>query len=145
MLVARSRSQSRTTARTTKSPRVPRTRKEIPPAETGRPETAREFSKRINHVILRVGSEGREGANPPEQAAETSAAPGDNAPTDNVPESGDDEIPPPAVTFGAQFFENLSESSEGMDLLAALKGHYREDPFFAKILSNLRTFVNTKG
>ncbi|RPD70278.1 hypothetical protein L226DRAFT_444783, partial [Lentinus tigrinus ALCF2SS1-7] len=48
----------------------------------------------------------------------------------------------PAVQIAHGFMQHLSESTEGLDLVAVLKGRYGEDQFFAQILENPKHFKN---
>ncbi|TFK79805.1 hypothetical protein K466DRAFT_465438, partial [Polyporus arcularius HHB13444] len=41
-----------------------------------------------------------------------------------------------------QFLQYLTENTEGLDLLQALKGRYNEDPFFARIMADPKHFKN---
>lgn len=64
VLIAQRRNTTR--ADDGKPVRKPRTKKPVEPAETGRPETAQEFSKRIKRVVLKAPPEQRqEGARVP--------------------------------------------------------------------------------
>ncbi|KAI0077428.1 hypothetical protein K474DRAFT_1596014, partial [Panus rudis PR-1116 ss-1] len=124
-----------------------------PPAETGRPETSKEFAKRIKRVVLH-----RPRARPQE---------GGNAPNDdrNVPVKGTDpaQAPPfrntdtplsepnpvieapregvPSTNTDA-FLEHVSTASEGIDLEGALRNRYVEDPFFKTVLENSKHYKN---
>ncbi|RDX40621.1 hypothetical protein OH76DRAFT_1365960, partial [Lentinus brumalis] len=129
---------------------APRKVKEpTPPAESGRPETSREFAKRIKRVVLRVNDEGREGANPmgtveptEDLPSEASAAAADTSVAHEPVVPDKDLPPPPAVLLGDRFLELLAESTEGVDLLKALRGRYGEDRFFAKILEKPKEYKN---
>ncbi|RPD52025.1 hypothetical protein L227DRAFT_515427, partial [Lentinus tigrinus ALCF2SS1-6] len=113
-----------------------RGRKPVDPAETGRPETSREFAKRIRRVVLHgPHAEQQEGVRPTNELAR------DNV-LDEKYSSHDPEIVQPAVQFAHGFMQHLSESTDGLDLLAVLKGRYGEDQFFARILENPKHFKN---
>ncbi|PIL27303.1 transcription factor [Ganoderma sinense ZZ0214-1] len=108
--------------------RVPAPRPSLPP-ESGRPETSREFAKRIKRVVLRVPDEGREGVGPELDKPDTQ-------------DSAGSDTPPPAVPLGDSLISILAEAPEGVDLLTTLKGCYQGDPVFGKLLKDLKNYKN---
>ncbi|KAI9068658.1 hypothetical protein FKP32DRAFT_1543961, partial [Trametes sanguinea] len=48
----------------------------------------------------------------------------------------------PAITSGDLFLDHLSENTEGVDLLQAIRGRFDEDEFFAKILEAPKNYKN---
>ncbi|PIL30265.1 hypothetical protein GSI_07443 [Ganoderma sinense ZZ0214-1] len=102
-------------------------------ATTGRPETAKEFAKRIKRVVLHgPRGEQREGVQPAEQSSGLS----------QQPELGEYAPVPPLTAQESQFLEFLADNTEGIDLLRALQGRYSDDKFFETILANPKQFKN---
>ncbi|RPD57527.1 hypothetical protein L227DRAFT_472100, partial [Lentinus tigrinus ALCF2SS1-6] len=62
--------------------------------------------------------------------------------SDNVLLPGEYKPVEPPAEQESQFLEYLSENSEGLDLLTALKDRYGEDPFFALILEAPKQYKN---
>ncbi|THH28476.1 hypothetical protein EUX98_g5724 [Antrodiella citrinella] len=127
------------------APPVRRARKEPPaPAETGRPETATEFSKRIKRVVLHGPREQRqEGGNPDLDTSNESLDP--SAIVDPTPEFQAHATNVADVINSEkanEFLGHLSSTTEGIDLPTALKDRYGEDPFFAIILANPNNYKN---
>ncbi|PIL26323.1 hypothetical protein GSI_12079 [Ganoderma sinense ZZ0214-1] len=124
------------TPRTAEGRRTRRARVDVPPAETGRPETAQEFSKCIQRVTLRLPNGGRqEGACPMDSA-------NGQQPTDQVTLPDEYQPVAPPLEQENQFLSYLSQNTEGLDLLGVLKGRYTEDKFFASISENAKHFKN---
>ncbi|KAI0354116.1 hypothetical protein OH77DRAFT_1405778, partial [Trametes cingulata] len=122
-----------------------RTRKELPPAETGRPESAREFSKRIRRVVLRVRTPGQqEGGNSPQSPSESSA-PTPDRPADSSTPAGDSTQAPSQLETSheeGRLVDHIAAANDGIHLESELRGRYAEDPFFGAILTNPRQFKN---
>ncbi|KAI0348859.1 hypothetical protein OH77DRAFT_1363574, partial [Trametes cingulata] len=105
-------------------------------AETGRPETSKEFAKRIRRLVLHGPREGQEGgkvSGPPESAPGTPPA---------SAEDQDLEDNRQQLANSMDLMTYLSENTEGVDLLQALRGHYAEDPFYRRILEAPKQFKN---
>ena len=121
----------------------PRSRKPhvVPPPESGRPETSREFAKRIKRVVLHIPGEEQEGAGPEHEGSHQHRPmeAGTGVPDNMVAGS---DTPPPAVPLPDAFISILAEAPEGVDLLTTLKGHYEGDPLFGKILQGLKNYKN---
>ena len=129
--------------------RQPRKGKEVEPAETGRPETAKEFAARVkDHFVLKGPGERKEGGNraqttqpqkltiridprkirPPVQPAPDLIA---NEQTLRV-----QQIPP--ITLP----QMLSEDTNGINLIEEIKGRFAEDQLFKKVLDDPKAFRN---
>ncbi|OCH83772.1 hypothetical protein OBBRIDRAFT_742719, partial [Obba rivulosa] len=126
-----------------------------PPAKTGRPETAKEFSKRIHRVVLRATRQGGGSAGETvhlntevQPISEQSSHRGPTAPETPVSRtkaSANDTHSPTHDLSGlltSDLLGLISESEEGIDLPKALKGKYREDSFFRNILDNPKHYKN---
>jgi len=138
--------------------RKPRTK--VLGAETGRPETAREFAARMKgHFVLRGPGERKEGGNstkttsteptPPREqltiklparkttnASDVPTLPDKEGElTDLAPSAGNDRDESRLVDF-------VSSSNEGIDLLKELAGKYKDDPFYEKIIKSPKEFRN---
>ncbi|KAI0069411.1 hypothetical protein K474DRAFT_1670819 [Panus rudis PR-1116 ss-1] len=143
------------------TPEVPRphraARAPTPPAETGRPETAKEFAKRIKRVTLRMPShggtlKGEEGAGTAVHSSpDSNVHNNERVPVSSPKGAGLDEKEPPQAQHQAvnvtterpdAFFEHVARSSDGLDLEGVLKGTYNQDPFFRVILENPSHYKN---
>ncbi|OJT08771.1 Retrovirus-related Pol polyprotein from transposon 17.6, partial [Trametes pubescens] len=135
------------------------------PAETGRPETAAEFAKRVHRLVLhgpRVqreegGSPDRShsdatadrpadrivGREPPRRLSDVQSASPIVAP-EQIEASGADV--PVAQDVAAEnessLLDHIASASEGTHLEAELKDRYGEDPFFQAILASPKQFKN---
>ncbi|TBU21246.1 hypothetical protein BD311DRAFT_678915, partial [Dichomitus squalens] len=118
------------------SSRRPPARVSVLPAESGRPETAKEFSKRIKRVVLRVPDGGQQEG---EGLADSSDV--DNS-IDPVILPEEYKPAPPSREQETHFISYLSHNTEGLDLLSSLKDRYSEDKFFGPILENPKQFKN---
>ncbi|KAI0366026.1 hypothetical protein BV20DRAFT_953211, partial [Pilatotrama ljubarskyi] len=137
-------------------PRPRRPRAPLPGAETGRPETSREFAKRIKRLTVhgpreqREEGTSREGLTSPPHISEMStSAPSvpNTANADLHQGSALDNDPSIASAHeqGAapvEFLTYLTENTEGVDLLGVLRGRYTEDKFFQAILEQPKQFKN---
>ena len=126
-------------------------------AETGRPETGREFAARMrDHFILRGPRERKEGGN---STQNTSADPDPskecliiklparktpNASTEPVRPDKEDDLAPNVGNDQdiPQLVDFVSSSNEGIDLLKELTGKYINDPFYEKIIKKPDEFWN---
>ncbi|KAJ3003961.1 hypothetical protein NUW54_g5037 [Trametes sanguinea] len=121
-------------------PQQQRARSAVPPAETGRPETAREFAKQINRVTLCVSGKGREGATP---AITAPARKMSAALAERHSECTTDDAPiTPVAVLDNLFLEHLEGSSDGIDLVGALRGRFGEDEFFGRIQTSPKEYKN---
>ena len=123
------------------------------PAESGRPETSKEFAQRIRRVVLRgPRQERQEGGSQPEVEPVDNAPAGrenlEDAPIEegaSTPPSEPrglsvppDEFPRISDEMAGQFLTHLSKDTEGIDLPGVVRDRYSdsEDQFFATILVN---------
>lgn len=111
-----------------------------PPAETGRPETSREFAKRIKRVVLhgprqqrQEGGRSTDNHSVPQQDFQLEGA------AQKLPEKAGEHVPDKST---GQLLNYVSESSDGIDLTLALKGQYEGDPFFKTILEAPKNYRN---
>ena len=110
-----------------------RMRPVIPPPESGRPETAKEFAKQIKRIVLHGPRGGQwEG----EQTEEQSSGP------PQQPEPSENMSVPPLTTQESQFLEFLADNTEGTNLLHVLQGRYGEDKFYDVIVANPKHYKN---
>ncbi|TEB18447.1 hypothetical protein FA13DRAFT_1648782, partial [Coprinellus micaceus] len=108
------------------------TRQTVPSAETGRPETGREFAARMrNHFKLKGPRELMEGASTTREPPMAQQAPGD------VMEFPDDlpTITPPSLV-------EVVNSASGLDLMEIVRNRYDRDTFFEVILRNPKDYRN---
>ena len=133
-----------------------------PPPESGRPETAREFSKRIRRVVLH-GPRGQrqegEKTEIPDKTRQESASDNRNeAPTSSdrtdgqamttepagqsTTVSGMEGEPVLAGTDAQPLLDHISSSKDGIHLQNEIRGRYGEDPFFGEILTKPKQFRN---
>jgi len=133
-------------------PRQTRKKKEVLPAETGRPETSKEFAARVKNLfVLKGPRERKEGgssthnASPPkliqdkpQDKPRNQECPKEDIPVPN-PDNGDPKTAP--VTFPS-LPRMLSTSESGIDIIREIKGRYQEDQFFKKILDDPKSFRN---
>ncbi|KZT28187.1 hypothetical protein NEOLEDRAFT_1059010, partial [Neolentinus lepideus HHB14362 ss-1] len=125
----------------------------LAPAETGRPETSKEFAKRIKRVRLNVRQPGQpqEG----EAAGDTSSGPAtENLGPDSFVEHvkavqneigktiGDENLP--ALVDQPEPDSDLLEyiSDNEISLEVAIRNRYKEDPWFKQILEHSREYKN---
>ncbi|TEB28640.1 hypothetical protein FA13DRAFT_1602385, partial [Coprinellus micaceus] len=110
----------------------------VPGAETGRPETGREFAARMkDRFVLKGPREPKEGAgekniNPPN----SEEAQGANTPHNNKTGSGPKSEPPPPSLI------HLVKDTMGIDITDAVKRRYEEDQFFKLILESPKDYRN---
>ena len=102
------------------------------PAETGRPETSREFAKRIRRVVLHGPRAERQegGKESPSSSTNTLEPSGPQADQTLQEDEGCQDTVQAELNLGTY----LSELSDGIDLLQALKDRYSEDTFFKNVL-----------
>lgn len=142
----------------------PRTVAAVAPAESGRPETSREFARRIRRVVLHGPRGGREGEGLTASSGEvTTHSPGsrDAAPplegvlavhdrgggtqeaTATAPAALGSSVGAGAAgPLTGSLLEHVAESSDGVDLRNDLRGRYAEDPFYKMVLDNPRHYKN---
>jgi hypothetical protein len=129
-------------------------------AETGRPETGREFAARMkDHFVLRGPGERKEGGNSTQTTSAEPTPPKDRLtiklPTRKTPNAtpaqfrpdkeGDDLAPNVSSDLDRdvpQLVDFVSSSNEGVDLLKELTGKYISDPFYEKIIKKPNEFRN---
>lgn len=115
--------------------------------ETGRPETAREFSKRIKRVRLKLRPEsGQEGGKKPE-TTETADSPRVETPdrAQGISSNLEEQVTQETLTEGLvnpTLIEVVTSDDEGFDFPSCLKGRYSEDEFFKHVLEKPREFKN---
>ncbi|OSD01086.1 hypothetical protein PYCCODRAFT_1370133, partial [Trametes coccinea BRFM310] len=127
------------------------------PAESGRPETAREFAKRIRRVVLHPPREQRqEGAGESQQALpepkqiipDPETEHREQTPVLNEeqtaqrPEGANTPGLEPRQTEQGSLLDHVASASDGIHLESAIKGRFKEDPFFEPILANPRQYKN---
>ncbi|KAI9070207.1 hypothetical protein FKP32DRAFT_1539582, partial [Trametes sanguinea] len=114
--------------------------------ETGRPETAREFAKRIRRVILHPPREQRQ-----EGAAASESTPAhslDHLEAPRIPElegASPERVQSPIgldEASSSTLLEHIASADGGIHLETVIKGRYDEDPFFRPILANPRQYKN---
>ncbi|CAA7270581.1 unnamed protein product [Cyclocybe aegerita] len=139
-------------------------RRKVPPAETGRPETAAEFAARTkDHFVLKGPREQKKGGNRStetlkltpsnkihktqsgESAGQESSSP--QVPKrDMVPEHEDhgarSGIEKKGLAPEYSLLQVLSQPESGIDLEIQLKSKYQDDSFFKNILENPSQFKN---
>ncbi|KAJ2921647.1 hypothetical protein H1R20_g15445, partial [Candolleomyces eurysporus] len=129
-----------------------RRRKDIPPAETGRPETGREFAARMAPHFTLKGPQEREGGELGATASRTLRSTatdpnGNDAPklTIRIPARAKfasaqpnlDNVAVPPMTL-----VEMVESTGGIDLLHELRNAYDRDPVFKPIIEKPKEFRN---
>jgi hypothetical protein len=124
-------------------------RKVVPPAETGRPETSREFATRMkDNFVLRGPVERKEGGNSAITKTSTTTKPGTAATTiaesSNSRSSETDPNIEDVITpkYDVSLLKVISEATEGIDLEKELQGKYINDPIFKKIMEKPSEFKN---
>jgi hypothetical protein len=138
-----------------------------PGAETGRPETSREFATRMrDHFVLKGPREQMEGGNGSKKL--TIKIPAQKKPTIKIPARGDrplvdvesekpsqeqdddsqdqlpdgDGLPHEEQGPDTSLVGVISGGRDGLDLLAVLKDKYGQDTFFKTILDKLKDYRN---
>ncbi|OSC99263.1 hypothetical protein PYCCODRAFT_1373439, partial [Trametes coccinea BRFM310] len=108
-------------------------------AETGRPETSKEFSQRIRRLVLHGPR-----AEQAEGEGTTAAAKVDTLADATTVEQSTErtDAPGKAETAAEPSLLSYVESSEGIHLQEELRHRYGEDSFFASILQNPAQFKN---
>ncbi|THU77147.1 hypothetical protein K435DRAFT_703038 [Dendrothele bispora CBS 962.96] len=129
---------------------------DVPSVETGRPETSKEFAKRMKKFVRVAGPRRAQEGGSTLQQQEIASTSGsrvekqldsyqNNSPEHSkshdsdmpelVPESRD-ALPANALA------QILTRSSDGIDLLAQIKNKYDQDPFYKKIVEAPKDFKN---
>jgi len=133
--------------------------KVAPPAETGRPETAKEFTARMkDHFVLRGPVERKEGGNSTTAKSSTTTKSSTTAKSGTITETSSptnvesnnsrpNEINvhnynPMAPNYDASLLKIVSKATEGIDLEKELQGKYINDPIFKKIMEKPSNFKN---
>jgi transposase InsO family protein len=115
--------------------------------ETGCPETAKEFSKRIKRVRLTLRSEsGQEGGKKPEtdKTADVSQAEPQNR-AQGISSGLEGQLTQESLAEGIvnpPLIDVVASDEVGFDFPASLKGRYAEDSFFSHILEKPRDHKN---
>ncbi|KAL7284496.1 hypothetical protein ACG7TL_001787 [Trametes sanguinea] len=155
--LGRAREAAQTMRRATGAPASPTSRRdaaerhdELPP-ESGRPETSREFAKRIRRVVLHgPRANGQEGGEQ-EQMVSTSNIPDASPEVSPTPSGAPENVEqasghPPDQSDAADgrdvLLTYLAEGTGGIDFLASIRGRYDQDPFFRVVLENPRHYKN---
>lgn len=124
------------------------------PAESGRPETSREFAKRIHRVILHGPRDGRQegakGRSPSPLSPAPAPAPAANWADEVEGELYTQDATPPShgSKQAAPLLEYISQATDGVDLPNELRGKYRDDILFARVIeqpSHHKNFVYNDG
>ncbi|KAI0324127.1 hypothetical protein GY45DRAFT_1263438 [Cubamyces sp. BRFM 1775] len=126
-----------------------------PLPETGCPETAKEFSKRIKRLILHGPRVEREEGEriahhgpitSPQPAMQTSQLP-DTEDTSNTHTTEGEPAPtvdkptePVMASSDEPLLDYITSSADGIHLQDEIRGRYNEDPFFGNILTNPKQF-----
>jgi hypothetical protein len=130
-----------------------RKRREIPPAETGRPETSREFASRVrDHFVLRGPDERKEGGIPvpTKQLVARAASPSPspkNKSTDTVTVDSSSLSNPKGHLPNLDqptLVDLINSSIGGIDLLKEMRGKLAEDALFKIILDKPDEYRNFK-
>lgn len=128
---------------------IPRQSRQAEPAETGRPETAKEFAARVkDRFVLKGPGERKEGGSSaqtsqPQKLTIRINPKKTRAPVQHIPDPIADE----AVSHVQQnppftLPQMLNEDINGIDLIKELKGRLSEDPLFRKVLEDPKAFRN---
>ncbi|KAJ3518583.1 hypothetical protein NMY22_g13602 [Coprinellus aureogranulatus] len=105
------------------------TRKEVLGAETGRPETGKEFAARMrNHFTLK-------GPRDPKEGVRNNEAEGERA---QAPSRQDVPVQPPASLV------EVIQDTNGLDLRQLVKDKYQSDNFFKLIMQDPKSYRNFK-
>ena len=111
--------------------------------ETGRPETAQEFAKRIKRVRLTLRPEsGQEGGREPET---TNAANSAQDRAQGISSNLEGQVTQETLAQGIiapPLIEVVAADDVGFDFPASLKGRYAEDSFFDQVLLKLHEHKN---
>lgn len=120
-------------------------RKVVEPAETGQPETSKEFAARMRgNFVLKGPSEWEGGMKLTiKLPAQTKNPSPDAMPSASESNNQQNENPEKAKT-NMSLISIISESTEGIDLLKELKGKYSLDPEFKHIFEKPHEFQNFK-
>ena len=125
-----------------------RPRKQPSSAETGRPETSKEFAKRIKRVILHTSAERQEGASGQSDPTEPLVL---QTRTERVSQAVQidepREMPLPVASSEPEGLEapllgHIVSTSDGIDVVRTIRDRYKEDKFFQEVLSNTKHFKN---
>jgi hypothetical protein len=132
---------------------IRRKKRDTPPAETGRPETGREFAARMkDHFVLRGPGERKEGglpnmptnALPSESAIDTS-----NRQLPSEADTSNRQLPSEAAPPNADLLlerlaltDLVDSSADGLDLLKEIRGRVSEDAFFKTVLEKPEDYRN---
>ena len=111
--------------------------------ETGRPETAQEFAKRIKRVRLKLRPEsGQEGGREPKTTETASSAQTETQDrAEGISGALEEQVTQETLAQGIvtpPLIEVVASDDVGFDFLASLKGRYAEDSFFGQILKKPR-------
>lgn len=129
--------------------RKPRKKPLLP--ETGRPETAKEFSKRFKgHFVLLGPGERKEGGSTRHKTRKTK-----NTTPKVVPQQADsatvpakdsvnnnDEPQLESMAHKSSLLTVISQAEEGIQFEEAIRNRYKEDPFFNRIVTTPKEFKN---
>jgi hypothetical protein len=132
-------------------PMSTRLKKVLPTAETGRPETAREFASRTkDHFVLKGPRERKEGGNTEKNQNQTINKLTIRIKPKNT-ENATNIVNTPTVQRETQegtqkefptLPQMLTQSMTGIDLVREIRGKYKSDSFFNKIVENPKSFRN---
>ncbi|RDB29688.1 Retrovirus-related Pol polyprotein from transposon opus [Hypsizygus marmoreus] len=123
--------------------RAPRVRKVVPGAETGRPETAKEFAARVKKNFVLKGPHpvvADEVTVLVDQVIESVVQPSGPMPTPRVVVDGV-EVPPETPQADC-LLDVVAGGRDGIDLLSVLRGSYAKDQFYKLILDRPRDYRN---
>ncbi|PSR74038.1 hypothetical protein PHLCEN_2v10177, partial [Hermanssonia centrifuga] len=109
------------------------------PAETGRPETAKEFAKRVKKLVLHGPRQRAEGA--PVDISDPTESP--VAQTTETAEPPEEPITMQEVNSqGNSLLDLLNDQPEGVHIPDVVRERYAEDDFFGRILQDPKHYKN---
>jgi len=124
--------------------RRPRAARKVPiPAETGRPETSKEFAARMKGRFALRGPRQRKEGEGEDNIQQKPKELNINI-TNDVPESHNNGDISGELTddYSTSLLTVISQSERGLDLEMELKNQYIKDPFFKNIIDKPRDFKN---
>lgn len=120
-------------------------------AESGRPETAREFAHRMKDRFVLCGPQDRTKGGKEKDTTSSQQSPDIATNTDNVQTDLDGHADQDRTQIDNQSNTKIDaeaslvtviENDAGIDLVKELKGNYKDDPLFKTILDNPKEFRN---
>jgi Integrase zinc binding domain/RNase H-like domain found in reverse transcriptase len=109
------------------------------PAETGRPETSREFAQRFKDKFVLRGPKGRtEGGN----GNKEQSSPITHQPLSDHTDHDRNDLIAPEIAATETALVDVLQNDAGIDVLNELKGHYKDDTLFKSIMEKPKEFRN---